>query len=93
MAQQPGGVVGQAGLRTGVSFSALHLTRPQEHYVEAIPLFERALSIRTRKLGGSHPDTAGTRNGLDVVRRKARLELVRIEGNPLAPLLARRPGT
>ncbi|CAM9480272.1 unnamed protein product [Ectocarpus sp. 6 AP-2014] len=67
----------------------------QEHYVEAIPLFERAISIRTRKLGGSHPDTAGTRNGLDVVRRKAkaRLELVRLEGNPLAPLLVRRPGT
>ncbi|CAM9197245.1 unnamed protein product [Ectocarpus sp. 4 AP-2014] len=65
----------------------------QEQHVEAIPLFERALSIRTRKLGGNHPDTAGTRNGLDVVRRKARLERVRLEDNPLAQLLEQRPST
>ncbi|CAN0302795.1 unnamed protein product, partial [Ectocarpus sp. 4 AP-2014] len=37
---------------------------------EAIPLFERALAIRTKKLGENHPNTVGTRNSLEGVRKK-----------------------
>lgn len=46
--------------------------RPQENYAEAIPLLERALAIRTSKLGENHPDTVSTRNILDAVRNKVR---------------------
>eukprot|EP00903_Cladosiphon_okamuranus_P016965 g15639.t1 len=42
----------------------------QENYTEAIPLLERALAIRTNKLGDNHPDTVGTRINLDAVRKK-----------------------
>lgn len=62
-------------LRRGLSFSTLTLQRPQEEYGEAIPLFERALSIRTKKLGANHPYTVGTKNYLESVRRKVRVQL------------------
>ncbi|CAN0212696.1 unnamed protein product [Ectocarpus sp. 6 AP-2014] len=42
----------------------------QEKYPGAQPLLERALSIRTKKLGENHPDTVLTRKGLELVRRK-----------------------
>ncbi|CAB1096067.1 unnamed protein product [Ectocarpus sp. CCAP 1310/34] len=41
-----------------------------EQYTDAVPLLERALSIRMKKLGENHPDTVSTQNSLDVVRRK-----------------------
>ncbi|CAN0531109.1 unnamed protein product, partial [Ectocarpus sp. 8 AP-2014] len=34
----------------------LNLNRPQEKHTEALPLLERALRIRTKKLGENHPD-------------------------------------
>ncbi|CAN0533840.1 unnamed protein product, partial [Ectocarpus sp. 12 AP-2014] len=37
---------------------------------ETIPLLERALAIRTKKLGENHPDTVSTRDNLEVVRKK-----------------------
>lgn len=42
----------------------------QERYIEAIPLLERALSIRMLKLGGSNPDTVNTQNSLEFTREK-----------------------
>ncbi|CAN0492088.1 unnamed protein product, partial [Laminaria digitata] len=42
----------------------------QEKYTEAISLLERALSIRTKKLGGNHPYTVSTQNSLELVRKK-----------------------
>ncbi|CAN0216421.1 unnamed protein product [Ectocarpus sp. 13 AM-2016] len=42
----------------------------QENHKEAFPLLERALTIRTKKLGENHPDTVGTRNRLEFVREK-----------------------
>ena len=41
-----------------------------EKYTEAIPLLERALSIRTKKLGENHPDTVSSQNNLEIVRKK-----------------------
>lgn len=40
--------------------------------MEAIPLLERALSIRVEKLGGSHPDTVSCQNSLEIARQKVR---------------------
>ncbi|CAN0163684.1 unnamed protein product, partial [Ectocarpus fasciculatus] len=47
----------------------------QEKFTEAIPLLERALSIRKTKLGDNHPYTVGTHNSLKVVREKVRAQL------------------
>ena len=66
------------GLRTGLSFSILHLKPPQEKYTEAIPLLERALSIRTKKLGENHPDTVSSQNSLEIARKKVRAQLGRL---------------
>ena len=49
--------------------------RYQEKFTEAVPLLERALSIRTKKLGDNHPDTVSTHNGLEVVRKEACAQL------------------
>ncbi|CAN0543991.1 unnamed protein product, partial [Ectocarpus sp. 8 AP-2014] len=46
------------------------LLRAQEKHTEALPLLERALRIRTNKLGENHPDTVGTRSDLEFVREK-----------------------
>lgn len=59
--------------RGGLSVPTLNFKRLQELYEEAIPLFERALSIRTKKLGPNHPDTIGTQTALDTVRRKVKV--------------------
>lgn len=48
--------------------SFLHLKRRQEKYTEAIPLLERALSIRTQRLGGNHPQTIRIRGSLELLR-------------------------
>lgn len=48
----------------------MHLKRPQGNHTEAIPLLERALSIRVEKLGGTHPDTVSARNNLEFVKKK-----------------------
>lgn len=37
-------------------------------------LFERALSIREKKLGTDHPDTVNTQRGLEFVRKQLRAE-------------------
>ncbi|CAM9945683.1 unnamed protein product, partial [Ectocarpus sp. 8 AP-2014] len=42
----------------------------QEKHTEALPLLERALRIRTNKLGENHPGTVGTRSDLEFVREK-----------------------
>ncbi|CAN0518584.1 unnamed protein product [Ectocarpus sp. 12 AP-2014] len=42
----------------------------QDKYTEAVPPLERALSIRTKKLGGNHQDTISTRAVLERVREK-----------------------
>ncbi|CAM9906297.1 unnamed protein product [Ectocarpus sp. 8 AP-2014] len=41
----------------------------QEQHNAAIPLLERALSIRKERLGINHPDTVGTHINLEVVRK------------------------
>lgn len=61
-------------MRSGLSLSTLNLKRSQEEYRKAIPLFERALSIRTKKLGANHPHTVGTQNSLEIVRKKVRAQ-------------------
>ncbi|CAN0585338.1 unnamed protein product, partial [Ectocarpus sp. 12 AP-2014] len=38
--------------------------------MEAIALLEKALAIRTKKLGEIHPSTVSTRNDLEAVRNK-----------------------
>lgn len=65
------------GFRTDWSMlccSILHLKRPQAKYTEAIPLVERALSIKTEKLGENHPDTVATRNALECAQEKVRAQ-------------------
>ncbi|CAN0202076.1 unnamed protein product, partial [Ectocarpus fasciculatus] len=47
----------------------------QEKFTEAVPLLERALSIRTKKLGDKHPDTVSTQNWLEHVREKIRAQV------------------
>ncbi|CAN0533124.1 unnamed protein product, partial [Ectocarpus sp. 12 AP-2014] len=37
----------------------------QHKYTEAVPPLKRALSIRTKKLGGNHQDTVNTRAVMD----------------------------
>ena len=65
--------------------STLHLKRPQSNHSEAIPLLERALSIRMKKLGGSHPDTISSQNNLESVQKKVRAQhLARLVGKPRA---------
>lgn len=54
---------------------------------------ERALAIRTKKLGENHPDTLSTRNNLDAVRKKIRAQLGRRIRKPQVPRIARRPDT
>lgn len=61
-------------------FSTLHLKPPQENYMEAFSLLERALAIRTKKLGENHPDTISTQNDLEAVRQKVRAQLGRRVG-------------
>ncbi|CAM9102077.1 unnamed protein product [Sphacelaria rigidula] len=43
---------------------------------------ERALSIRMKKLGGSHPDTVSAQNNLEFIRKKVRVQLGRLAGKP-----------
>lgn len=38
--------------------------------MEAVPLLERTLIVRTHKLGGNHPDTVSTRKNLEVARKR-----------------------
>lgn len=63
----------------------------QEKYTEAVPLLERALSIRTKTLGRNHPDTVSSQNGLNFVRAKVRARLAHLVGKRHAPPIARRP--
>ncbi|CAN0297299.1 unnamed protein product, partial [Scytosiphon promiscuus] len=56
------------GVRAGEVFYPAS-ERPQENYMEAIPLLKRALAIYTNKLGENHPRTVSTRNNLEAVRK------------------------
>lgn len=51
--------------------------RPQGKYSEAIPLLERALSIRKAKLGDDHHDTVESQDSLDDARRQVHLQAIR----------------
>ncbi|CAM9890379.1 unnamed protein product, partial [Ectocarpus fasciculatus] len=53
------------------------IKRSQEKFTEAIPLFERALSIFTKTLGDNHPNTVIAQNWLEVVREKIRAQVGR----------------
>ncbi|CAN0369397.1 unnamed protein product [Ectocarpus sp. 12 AP-2014] len=77
--------------------TALHdrakLLMIQDKYTEAVPLLERALSFRTKKLGGNHQDTVNTRAVLERVLEKVRAQFSRLVRTSLAKHNARRPGT
>lgn len=51
--------------------------RLQGKYSEAIPVLERALSIRKTKLGDDHHDTVDSQNSLDDARRHVHLQAIR----------------
>jgi len=71
---------------------------PQSKHPEAIALLERALSIRMKKLGESHPDTVGAQSNLEFVRGKFEGRWWTVlgwlsVGKPRAYPTARIPGT
>lgn len=65
-------VVSLVGLRNGrlLNISAI----PQGMHNEAIPLLERAYSVRRKRLGENHPSTVETWISLEHVRNHAREE-------------------
>lgn len=54
---------------------------------------ERALSIRTKKLGENHPGTVSSQNSLEIVRKKVRAQLGRLVVKRRAQPIARGHGT
>lgn len=61
--------------------------------MEACSLLERALAIRTKKLGENHAGTISTQNNLEAVRQKVRAQLGRRVGKPCVSRIARSPKT
>lgn len=57
-------------LTCAVAFCTLHLECAQEKHSEAVPLLERALSIRVKRLGENHADTVSTLDSLNLARGK-----------------------
>lgn len=76
-------------LQTDFRIQTLGLTRPQEKYLEAISLLERAILICEKKLGEHHPRTVAAQNCLELIGQKVCTQLSRLVAERHAQPIAR----
>ncbi|CAN0426266.1 unnamed protein product [Ectocarpus sp. 12 AP-2014] len=73
--------------------TTLHVTLLHGKHTKAIPLLERALSIRAKELGGDHPPAVTAPNNLEIIRQKVCAQLGCLVAQRHAQSVARRPDT